>query len=132
LLTRRIRSVESEAWGGLIARFEGRLLAFVQSRTPNRAAAEDVVQETCIGFLTSLPAPAPDQSPPREQLRSYVLDALPEALGDYIRFHLEVVGCRYCRANLADLRQQQAELPEVVRSRRRKFFQSSAGYLRQR
>jgi hypothetical protein len=69
--------------------------------------------------------------PARDQLGSYLLDALPEALADYIRFHLEVVGCRYCRANLADLRHQQAELPEIVQSRRRKFFQSSAGYLRQ-
>jgi len=55
LLIRRIRSGESEAWNDLIARFEGRLLAFVASRVRNRAAAEDVVQETFIGFLTSLP-----------------------------------------------------------------------------
>jgi hypothetical protein len=68
--------------------------------------------------------------PSRGQLGSYLLDALPEELADYIRFHIELVGCRYCRANLTDLRQQQAELPEVVQTRRRRFFQSSAGYLR--
>jgi RNA polymerase sigma-70 factor (ECF subfamily) len=55
LLIQRIRSGEAEAWTDLIARFEGRLLAFVQSRMRSRATAEDVVQETFIGFLTSLP-----------------------------------------------------------------------------
>jgi RNA polymerase sigma-70 factor (ECF subfamily) len=39
----------------LIGRFEGRLLAFVESRLRNRSTSEDVVQETFIGFLTSLP-----------------------------------------------------------------------------
>lgn len=68
--------------------------------------------------------------PPREQLGSFLLDALPDELADYIAFHLEVIGCRYCRANLTDLERQQAEAPEVVETRRRKYFQSSAGYLR--
>jgi hypothetical protein len=33
---------------------------------------------------------------------------------------------------LADLKRQQAESLEAVQTRRRKYFQSSAGYLRQR
>lgn len=68
--------------------------------------------------------------PPREQLGSFLLQALPDELADYITFHLEVIGCRYCRANLTDLERQQAEAPEVVQTRRQKYFQSSAGYLR--
>ena len=36
-------------------RYEGRLQAFVDSRIRDRAATEDVVQETFVGFLTSLP-----------------------------------------------------------------------------
>ena len=39
----------------LIARYEGRLLAFVQRRLNERTISEDVVQETFIGFLNSLP-----------------------------------------------------------------------------
>lgn len=68
--------------------------------------------------------------PTRQQLGSYLLGALPDELAGYIRFHLEVVGCRYCVANRADLQRQQAEAGEIVQSRRRKYFQSSAGYLR--
>ncbi len=55
LLIERIRTGESAAWQDLIARYEGRLLAFVEVRLRDRAAAEDVVQETFIGLLTSLP-----------------------------------------------------------------------------
>ena len=55
LLISRIRGGEDDAWQELIDRFEGRLLAFVESRLRHRAASEDVVQETFIGFLTSLP-----------------------------------------------------------------------------
>ncbi len=55
LLICRIRSGEAEAWNDLIGRFEGRLPAYVDSRLRNRAASEDVVQETFVGFLTSLP-----------------------------------------------------------------------------
>ena len=55
LLVERIRSGEGDAWNEFIERFEGRLLAFVDARLRRRAASEDVVQETLIGFLTSLP-----------------------------------------------------------------------------
>lgn len=50
-----VRRGEAAAWERLIARYEGRLLAFVESRLNDRAAAEDVVQEAFVGFLTSLP-----------------------------------------------------------------------------
>jgi RNA polymerase sigma-70 factor (ECF subfamily) len=55
LLVRRIRTGDKEAWAECIARFEGRLLAFVDSRLRDRAASEDVVQETFLGFLIGLP-----------------------------------------------------------------------------
>ena len=55
LLVARIRAGESDAWAECIARFEGRLLAFVESRLKNRATSEDVVQETFVGFLVGLP-----------------------------------------------------------------------------
>lgn len=66
--------------------------------------------------------------PTREQLGSLLLNVLPNETVAYIRFHLDQIGCRYCQANLADLETQQAERATADR-RRRKFFQSSAGYL---
>jgi hypothetical protein len=70
--------------------------------------------------------------PTREQLGSFLLSAVSEEVDDYIRFHIQAVGCRYCRANIEDLKAQQEEGLEVASSRRRKYFQSSAGYLRKK
>src|SRR5437762_11972760 len=65
--------------------------------------------------------------PTRQELGSFLLGVLPEDAGQYVSFHLEVVGCRYCQANVADLKNQQAETPASVDNLRRKYFQSSAG-----
>lgn len=54
-LIERIRSGDSQAWSDLIGRYEGRLLAFVESRIGNRATSEDIVQEAFMGFVNSLP-----------------------------------------------------------------------------
>ena len=64
--------------------------------------------------------------PSREQLGSFLLGVLPEGHAAYVTFHLETIGCSYCQANLADLRQQPTEANVV---RRRRYFQSSAGHL---
>ena len=70
--------------------------------------------------------------PTREQLGSYLLGVLDDGLADYIRFHLEVVECRWCIANVEDLREQhqRAEDDETPR-RRGKYFESSVGRLSQ-
>ena len=54
-LIRRIRAQQPDAWEELIGRFERRLLAFAEQRLGDRGAAEDVVQETFLGFLRALP-----------------------------------------------------------------------------
>ena len=54
-LIERIREGDPQAWQNLIERYEGRLLAFVNSRIRNRATSEDIVQEVFVGFLISLP-----------------------------------------------------------------------------
>ena len=68
--------------------------------------------------------------PPREQLGGYLLGTLPSDLADYIAFHVQTVGCRCCEANLTDLKRQQAEAADTAQTRRKRYFQSSAGYLR--
>lgn len=68
--------------------------------------------------------------PDRQQLGGYLLDALPDELARYVTFHVDVVGCRLCQANLADLKMQQSEADQAAHGRRRKYFQSSAGYLK--
>ncbi|MEJ5275013.1 MAG: hypothetical protein WHU94_03795 [Thermogemmata sp.] len=43
--------------------------------------------------------------PDRDVLSSYLLNTGDPRLLDYVRFHLEVIGCPYCQANLEDLQQ---------------------------
>jgi len=80
LLIKRIRSGDMDAWGQLIARYEGRLLAFVDNRLTNRSASEDIVQETLIGFLKSLP-----NYDGRRSLESYLFSICAYKLTDYLR-----------------------------------------------
>jgi DNA-binding phage protein len=67
--------------------------------------------------------------PSREQLGSYLLQVLDDAQQDYIDFHLKTVACPFCVANLADLQSLQKEPVPQSKERRKRFFQSSAGYL---
>ncbi|MEX2188405.1 MAG: hypothetical protein WD875_16475 [Pirellulales bacterium] len=70
--------------------------------------------------------------PSRDALGSYLLGVLGTEEADYVEFHTTDAGCRYCQANLADLRDRQGEAVAAgeIETRRRKYFQSSAGYLR--
>jgi RNA polymerase sigma-70 factor (ECF subfamily) len=80
LLVQAIRQGKPDAWNDLIAQYEGRLLSFVESRLRRRAASEDVVQETFIGFLTSLP-----NYDARRPLESWLFSIAAHKLTDYLR-----------------------------------------------
>lgn len=79
LLIARIRAGEQEAWSECIGRFEGRLLAFVNSRLCDIATSEDVVQETFLGFLVGLPN-YDDDTPPETFLFSIAAHKLTDVL----------------------------------------------------
>lgn len=71
----------------------------------------------------------------RDTLGQYLLGVLDDDEADYIRFHINDVGCRYCAANLDDLKQAQAAATKPAaehQSRRQRFFQTSAGHLRKK
>ncbi len=80
LLIQQIRQGEPRAWETLIARYEGRLLAFVQRRLRDRDASEDVVQETFVGFLNSLP-----NFDDRRELQTYLFTIAAHKLTDHLR-----------------------------------------------
>lgn len=80
ILIDKIRAKDGEAWKDLIARYEGRLLAFVDSRLSNRSASQDIVQEAFVGFLTSLPNYDGQRS-----LESYLFSICAHKMTDYLR-----------------------------------------------
>ncbi|TWU26178.1 ECF RNA polymerase sigma-E factor [Novipirellula galeiformis] len=79
-LVTRIRAGESEAWQALIDRYEGRLLAYTQSRIRDRATSEDIVQEAFVGFLISLP-----NYDGSKRLESYLFSICAYKLTDHLR-----------------------------------------------
>src|SRR5712691_396078 len=80
LLIQGIRNGDPDAWSKLIARFEGRLLAFVRHRLHDRNLSEDVVQETFVGFLTSLP-----NFDDRRELQTYLFTIAAYKITDQLR-----------------------------------------------
>lgn len=66
--------------------------------------------------------------PSREDLGSYLLGAMMDDQADYIKFHLDHIGCRFCQSNLEDLSESQHR--DAIVARRKKYFQSSVGRLR--
>ena len=80
LLIQQIRKGDPRAWESLITRYEGRLLAFVERRIHDRASSEDVVQETFVGFLNSLP-----NFDDRRQLQTYLFTIASHKLTDFLR-----------------------------------------------
>lgn len=80
LLIERIRRGDSDAWGDLISRYDGRLLAFVESRVGRGPVAEDIVQEAFVGFLNSLP-----NYDGKRPLESYLFSICAYKLTDHLR-----------------------------------------------
>lgn len=80
LLIQNIRQGDARAWETLIGRYEGRLLAFAERRLHDRAASEDIVQETFIGFLNSIP-----NFDEQRDLQTYLFTIASHKLTDHLR-----------------------------------------------
>jgi hypothetical protein len=93
-----------------------------------RARLEDVRQNRQEAGLHSLGAiwrRSRLTCPSRQQLGSLLLDALDPELAAYLHFHIDVVECPYCQANLADLKAKAEAAPTQVRTRQQRFLHSS-------
>lgn len=64
--------------------------------------------------------------PSRSLWTAYLDEQVGESLRRYLQFHLETIGCRFCAANLDDLRSSDDAAAKV---RRQKIFQTSVGHL---
>jgi RNA polymerase sigma-70 factor, ECF subfamily len=79
-LIQRIGAGDQSAWQRLIDRFEGRLTAFVRARMRDAHVVEDVVQETFLGFLRSLP-----HFDPERDLQGYLFTIAAHKIRDHLR-----------------------------------------------
>jgi hypothetical protein len=70
--------------------------------------------------------------PTREELGRYLMQAMDPEHAAFIRFHIEVSGCRFCAANVIDLNRRMKETADAANTRQRRYFESSAGYLKKK
>jgi RNA polymerase sigma-70 factor (ECF subfamily) len=75
-----VQQGDQQAWQDIIARYEGRLLSFARRRLAERSEAEDIVQETFLGLMRSLPNYDSARS-----LETYLFAILRNKIHDYIR-----------------------------------------------
>lgn len=75
-----VQAGDEAAWRSLIDQYEGRLLAYVVRRLHDRSVSEDIVQETLIGFLVSLP-----NYDRRRRLENYLFSICGYKLTDHLR-----------------------------------------------
>lgn len=80
VLITRVRQGEAAVWQRLIDEYEGRLLAFARRRLRDHQIAEDVVQETFVGFLTALP-----NYDPATSLQSFLFSICAHKITDRLR-----------------------------------------------
>jgi hypothetical protein len=102
----------------------------LRSSAELRGRLEEVRQNRSDGQLHTLGAiwhRARLTCPSRQQLGSFLLDALDPELASYLTFHLEVVECPFCQANLDDLKAQSqtTTAASASKSRQRRILQSS-------
>ena len=79
-LIEEVRAGHQHAWRRLIDRFHGRLMAFARARVASHSDAEDLVQDTFVGFLQSLSHYDPSRS-----LETYLFTILRYKLYDLLR-----------------------------------------------
>lgn len=124
LLIQQIRQGDQRAWEDLIARYEGRLLAFVDRRLHDHAASEDVVQETFVGFLHSLP-----NFDEHRELQTYLFTIASHKLTDYLR-RAGRHPLRSATDSGSDILQQQLDqhsaASSIARSQERRDLESAA------
>ena len=71
--------------------------------------------------------------PTREQIDQYLAGKLSAEHSDYIDFRIETLKCRYTIAHVNDLKSQtETEKSQQTDSRRKKYFNSSAGLLKKK
>ena len=77
------------------------------------------------GHLARVEKALRESSELRARLEEVRLEALDPAFADYLTFHLEVVECPFCQANLADLQIKASQPASEIKGRQNRILKSS-------
>lgn len=79
-LLEQIRAGNSDGWSQLVARYQGRLVAFARGQLRSQADADDVVQEAFISFLQSV-----ERFRSQSSIETYLFSILRRRIVDHFR-----------------------------------------------
>jgi hypothetical protein len=100
------------------------LRAHIERASGTASDTSDLAQNSLLSEIWEEHRPS---CPKRNTLGGYLLGTLDEEWTRYVRFHVETLGCRFCNANLDDLRRETQQAHDVFRDR---VLQSTVGFFR--
>ena len=109
-----------------VAVIKHRCLKQLRRRVTPLADAADVLSGELEQTVARLWEQGRLSCPKRSTIGGYVLGTLDEPWLEYVHFHLQTLGCHFCRANLEDLEQANST-PRA--SLRRRIMESTVGFL---
>lgn len=112
-----------------VAMVKHRWLKQVRERVaPMLSAAESSADAGAFdSLLTEVWEDQRPSCPKRTTIGGYVLGTLDEPWQKYVGFHLDTLGCSFCRANYEDLQKQTRQDPQALRHR---ILQSTVGFFK--
>ncbi len=117
---------------GHVATVKHRSLSRIRKHLMDMPGAQDKPSQSMIdppdALLTQVWEDHRPSCPKRSTIGAYHLGTLEPAWHEYVDFHLNVLGCRFCLANLEDLKQ--SETKANLDSLRQRVLQSTVGFLK--
>ncbi len=110
-----------------IAVIKHRYLKQVQELVGNAGSGDGDSTTIYEDILTEIWESQRLSCPKRSTVGAYHLETLDSDWNDYVEFHLNKLGCHYCRANLEDLKRQSAAEEEAPL--RQRIMESTVGFL---
>ena len=110
-----------------VALIKHRSLKHIRQNVAGRHVPGDPSSEAFEHLLTDLWEVHRFSCPKRSTIGAYMLHTLDEDWHQYVDFHVNVLGCRFCRANLDDLQAQSAEGQQAQFQSR--IMESTVGFL---
>ena len=115
---------------GRVAVLKHRWLKQLQGQVAQRAGEAPIPwdsPEALDSLLTETWEEERPSCPKRSTVGGYVLSTLDDPWQAYVDFHINRLGCPFCRANLEDLQKQHRQDPAPLRHR---ILQSTVGFFR--
>ncbi|MBN2181473.1 MAG: sigma-70 family RNA polymerase sigma factor [Sedimentisphaerales bacterium] len=111
-----------------VALIKHRSLKQIRERIASLSLPADPSSEEFENLLTDIWKLQRFSCPKRSTIGAYLLGTLDKQWHDYVDFHLNKLGCRFCMANFEDMKNQ--NIKNQNRQLRARIMESTAGFLK--